>query len=255
MARADELRAEFFAWVDTLIDGCPSRYWVEADCPIWDIEVRDRDPVSGEKFEYGIRYFYDLLRKWMDDARDAEDVETTMPVRFRSALEAAIKLRIGDEERWAENKDDFLAALHHGGPSFFIRATNDQRGVEAFSPDGFEQLYVHKPRGLYAQPGFTCLNADFHGRRFNVEYPPIDIPPSAVFRLKDRHSAVWILKEPVWPGPDFYRRQQMLNVWLGTPEDRAGLSRLLPLPGGKEFRCQMTHWDPEAVYRLSDFKL
>jgi hypothetical protein len=151
---------------------------------------------------------------------------------------------------WNARRLDFMEALHGPGPWQFIRATNQQKAIEADSPDGFEQAFVHRPRGLHDQPGFTCLNVDCFGA-----IPTLPYPPSAVFEIGQRTAVMWFLDAFAWPSAEFYRRQEMLNVLLGTPSDRISLSRLLPLPGGREFPCRMQVFDPDARYALNDFKL
>lgn len=54
-----------------------------------------------------------------------------------------------------------LRALHGPPPWHLIRDASDQRAVLTDYPTGFGQAFVHRLRGLCAQPGFTSLNVDF----------------------------------------------------------------------------------------------
>lgn len=150
---------------------------------------------------------------------------------------------------WDQHAKAFLTMLHGPPPWPFVRHSTDQTVVWQDHPYGVNFVFVHRNRGICQVPGFTSLNADFRNQ-------PAGIPWTATadFRLAERAAVIWALDEPVWPSAEFYRRQQMLNTFLGTPSDHAGLARLLPLPGNDEFPCEMVWFEAEAKYNLDDFK-
>lgn len=144
-----------------------------------------------------------------------------------------------------------LTSLHGPGPWQVVVDTGDQKAVLTDDPKGYGLGFVHRPRGLWRHPAFTSLNVDlpagWEGR--------LPRPPTIRLDMENRVAAIWVLTEPAWPSADFYRRQQMLNVLLGTPQDHISLSRLIPLPGNTEFPCEIIDIDPKRRYRLADFTL
>lgn len=154
---------------------------------------------------------------------------------------------------WMRASADFATMLHGEPPWPALVNSSNQvvRMVPSLHGMGF--LFVHWNRGISTTPGFTSLNVDLAGSTDPL--PRLPHPPTAVFRFQDRTAIMWILEEPVRPGPSFFRRQEMLNVLLGTPQDKAGLARLLPLPGNDEFPCDMELFDPSSIYSLDRFLL
>jgi hypothetical protein len=149
---------------------------------------------------------------------------------------------------WDDCWPDFLSLLHGEPPWPFVVESSDQNVLWSGNPEGKNFLFVHKNRGTNRAPGFTSLNADTRG-----DLPQFPRTPTAMFRTPERWTALWIFYHPVWPSNDFYRRQQMLNTFLGTTPDHAGLARLLPVPGNPEIPCMMTMFEPAALYNLGDF--
>lgn len=149
---------------------------------------------------------------------------------------------------WPQHSVEFLQMLHGESPWPFVSNSGCQRLRMSSRPDGMNFLFVHRCRGNHDLPGFTSLNLDLPtGQEADLPHPP-----TAVFTMRDRTAFMWILQERMWPCAEFYETHQRLTDKFGVHPDRAGLARLLPVPGNPEFPCAMTEFRP-VKYRLSQF--